>query len=279
MESFENWVTFWATIVGTVVGVLGAFQSSAWLVGVGIVMACGSVVVLIYARRQRARVRSASVAVDGLSLDSLNAASLRRGLNRSLIVQEVENVAVIDGEDLAVAWTCSGYCAANRETSMAFSIDADANTPFRELDCFAFDLRRDPERRYPIRPILAGPDGISKKIAIPFLAPLAAQEPFHIMLRWRQRRCMRYGVDYYAATLSFAQKSVRRYAARLVFKHGRPRWVRVYGCLPGDGPRLVRVLRPQAAATVEQEYIDGGENVTAQSARIYVFERRPSGGY
>jgi hypothetical protein len=41
-----------------------------------------------------------------------------------------ENLAVIDGEDLSVTWKCSGYCRADRETALEFSIDADATIPF-----------------------------------------------------------------------------------------------------------------------------------------------------
>jgi len=103
-------------------------------------------------------------------------------VNRSLVVQAAHNEARIDGYNLAITWNCSGYRRAAREASMDFSIDSDNNVPFEQLKCFAHDLRHDPERRHPIRPILLGPDGISKKIAIPFLQPLRSGESFNIAL-------------------------------------------------------------------------------------------------
>ena len=162
MDSFKDSVAFWAMVVGTLTGVFGLFESHAWIAVIGALIASCSVGALIYAARQRALVRSATLNVGNRSIDSLNLASLQRRLNRSLVIQQAENLAVIDGEDLAVTWKCSGYCRGDRETALEFSIDADANIPFDAMDCLAFDLRRDPRRRHPIRPVLVGPDGISK---------------------------------------------------------------------------------------------------------------------
>lgn len=174
MDSFKDSVSFWTTILGTLVAIFGAIQSRAWLLVAGALAVVGSLGTLCYAEKQREIVQSAVLKVAGRSIDSLNAASLRRLLNRSLVIQQADNVAIIDGEDLDITWECSGYCRADRETAIEFSIDADTNVPFAGLDCFAFDLRRDPQRRHRIRPILLGPDGISKKIAVPFLSPLSA---------------------------------------------------------------------------------------------------------
>jgi hypothetical protein len=182
MDSFKDSVAFWATVVGTLTGVFGLFESYAWIAAIGALIASCSVGALIYAARQRALVRSAALNVGNRSIDSLNLASLQRRLNRSLVIQQAENLAVIDGEDLAVTWKCSGYCHADRETALEFSVDADANIPFDAMECVAFDLRCDPRRRHHIRPVLVGPDGISKKIAVPFLAPIFHREPFSVEL-------------------------------------------------------------------------------------------------
>jgi len=122
--------------------------------------------------------------------------------------------------------------------------------------------------------MLVGPDGIAKKIAVPFLAPIISQEPFRVLLRCKLPRCMNAGIDYYTTTLSFDQPTVPRYSARLRFLRGTPQWVRVYECRAGGTPSLLKDLRPGTSEGEIAEYVDGGENVTAESARIYVFLRR-----
>lgn len=188
--------------------------------------------------------KSAVLKIGGRSIDSLNVAGLRRHPNRSLVIQRVQNLAVIDGEDLTIFWKCVGYCGTDRAAAMEFSIDADANIPFADLDCVAFDLRHDPRKRHAIRPILVGPDGMSKKIEVPFLSPLALKDPFSVLLKRKLPGCMKSGIDYYTATLSFAQETVPSYEVRLRFDHGRPQWVRVYDCRPSGTVNLLRDLWP-----------------------------------
>jgi hypothetical protein len=267
-------VAFWTTIIGTIAGLFGVVQSDGWLAIIGAVVVAGSIGALAYANRQRELLQSAALRVAGRSIDSLNLASLRRRLNRSLVIQRAENLAVIDGEDLTVRWQCTGYCRADRETAIEFSIDADANIPFAELDCAAFDLRRDPRKEHAIRPMLVGPDGISKKIAVPFLAPLGSQEPFSVLLECRLPRCMKTGIDYYTTTFSFDQATVPQYSARLRFLRGLPQWVRVYECRAGGPVALLKDLRPGTSEGEIGEYVDTDENISAGSARIYVFLRQ-----
>jgi hypothetical protein len=52
------------------------------------------------ARRQRLRIEAASIEIEGISIDSINAANLRRRVNRSLAVQTVDQIVTIDGSDL-----------------------------------------------------------------------------------------------------------------------------------------------------------------------------------
>ena len=274
MDSFKDSIAFWATVLGTLLGLFGAIQSRAWLVVTGVIVVMGSVGVLAYARKQTLRVKSAMLKVGGRSIDSLNMASLRRHMNASLVIQRAENHAVIDGENLALTWKCTGYCRAASETAIEFSIDADTHIPFAELDCLGYDLRRDPRRRHPIRPILLRPDGISKKIAVPFLAPLAAQEPFSVMLKCNLPGCMKAGEDYYTATLSFDQDRIADYTMRLAFIHDRPRWVRAYECRADGDVTLLRALQPHDKGGDLYEYIDTGSDVAARSARVYMFSRR-----
>lgn len=273
MDSFKNAVAFWANLLGTLLALVGAIQSVTWLLAAGVLVVVGSIIVLAYANKQRQLLKLAGLKVADRSIDSLNVASLRRRLNRSLVIQSAENFAIIDGEDLAVTWKCSGYCQADRATVIEFSIDADANTPFDELECSGYDLRGDPRRQHRIRPILVGPDGISKKVAVPFLAPLSAQEPFSVLLKFNLPGCMKAGVDYYTATLSFQQERVQRYTMRLTFNHDLPAWLRVYECLADGAVSLLKDLRPLHKNSEVCEYLDAAEDVSASSARIYVFSR------
>ena len=88
MDSFKDSVAFWATILGTLLGVFGAIKSLTWLVVMGVLVVFGAIGTLVYARKQRQLVKSAALKVAGRSLDSLNVASLRRRMNRSLVVQQ-----------------------------------------------------------------------------------------------------------------------------------------------------------------------------------------------
>ena len=273
MDSFEDTISFWATVLGTLVAFFGVFQSDAWVAAIGTLVTSASIAALFYARTQRTRIRSAAVTIDGKSIDSLNLANLRRRTNRSLVIQEAGILAVIDGEDLALTSKYSGYCRASRETTIEFSIDADANIPFERLDCVAFDHRHDPGAEHPIRPVLVGPDGISKKIAVPFQAPLSMDEPFCVLLKCRLPGCMMLGIDYYTATLSFAQETVPRWSVRIQFLGGDPEWVRVYEYRSGKPITLLRDLRRVPTASGAFEYRDEGENIPANLARVYLFSR------
>jgi hypothetical protein len=275
MDSFKSSLAFWASIAGTFISVLGAIQSYPWLTGIGALLVIGSVATILYAHREHRRLLLAGVMVAGRSIDSLNVASLRRRLNRSLVIQEARHLAIIDKEDLTITWHYAGYCRADQETSIDFSIDADNNVPFDKLDCFAYDLRHDPQRNHKIRPILVGPDGISKKICVPFLEPLSAQEAFAVILRCNLPGCMKSGLEYYTATLSFEQDIIPHYTVRLIFLYDRPQWLRIYEMGASGDTRLLKDLRPSRETHGRSEYLDTAEDVPAKAARIYLFERTP----
>ena len=273
MDSFKDSITFWATVLGTLLALFGAVQSLGWLVVIGVVIVVGSVCVLIYARKQAVRLKSATLKVEGRSIDSLNMASLRRRTNTSLITQRADYRALIDAEDLTMTWEVSGYCQAASESAIEFSIDADTNIPFDDLDCVGYDLRRDPDRRHPIRPILLGPDGISKKVSVPFLAPLSSKDPFHAILTCELPGCMKSGEDYCAVTLSFDQDRVAEYTMRLMFSRG-PDWVRAYECDANGNVTLLKALQANDKDGAVVEYADRGTDVAARTARVYMFSRQ-----
>ena len=185
MQDLLNTLASLTAILGPIAAILGLIQSRGWLTGLGTIVFGISIVAVVYARSQRLRIDAASVEIEGISIDSVNAANLRRRVNRSLVVQTADHFATIDGADLDMVWRYAGYCRARRETAMDFSVDSGNSTPFEDLDCFAYDLKRDPEKQHKIQPLLIGPDSISKKIAVPFLEPLLAQQPFDIMLHCR----------------------------------------------------------------------------------------------
>jgi hypothetical protein len=175
-----------------------------------------------------------------------------------------------------MTWRYAGYCRADRETAIEFSVDSETNIPFDSLECLAYDLQNDPHSTHKIRPFLVGPDGMSKKIAVPFLAPVLADQPFNIVLKCSLPGCLKGGIEYYTSTLSFDQSHVGRYTVRLLFLCGNPTWVRAYERGVSGRPRLLRDLRPVREEPRLTEYEDADENVDAQSARIYLFWREPS---
>jgi hypothetical protein len=277
MAQSNNELASWASILGTIATLLGLLQSLSWLTAIGVCCIGISIVALSAANKGRRLLRSAAIHLEGHNLDSLNLANLRRRLNRSLIVQRAYHVARIDGRDLSISWQYDGYCGAERETSMEFSIDAETHISFSELECYAFDLTHDPQCLHKIRPLLIGGDGLSKKIAVPFLEPALYHQPFNVLLHCKLPGCLSPGVQYYTSTLSFEQPSVHKLAVHLVFVRDRPDWVRVYECHHDGPPSLISDLRPVRDDNQATEYIDLAQDVPGQSARVYLFHVVPAG--
>ena len=270
--SFEK-VTALATIAGTVIAAFALVQSSGWLAAICLCFVLIALGAALYARQKRLLLNSASVVIEGHSIDSLNVANLRRLVNRTFTVQEAHHSVRIAGEDLEITWRYSGYCKANRATAIEFSIDADQSTSFDQLDCIAFDLRRDPNMSNKIRPVLIGTDGISKKISVPFLEPLQSQEPFSIQLSCQLPRCLKAGFGYYTSTSSLIQERVQRCEVHLTFIGAAPRWVRVYEGSTKRPHELVKSLGASREEPGQHEYVDVVDERPGQSARIYAFWR------
>lgn len=273
MDGFQNSLAFWVTVLGTAVGLFGIIQSHAWLAALGILAMVASVGTFIYARHERGRLRAASVTVEGRTIDCLSLATLRRRMNRSLTIQRAEHVATIRGEDLTAVWHYAGYCHGMSESSIEFSIDADSHIPFDDLSCSAYDLVNDPRKEHPIRPILIGSDGISKKIAVPLLAPLGPGNRFEVLLSCELPGCMKAGIDYCTATVSFEQDRILDYSMKLIFEDGRPGWVRAYEAGSTGTSRLLKELKPVHSVGSRVEYLDAAGEISARSARIYIFKR------
>jgi hypothetical protein len=262
-----------ATIVGTIVSALALLQSRAWLLLISLLVVCLSILAVLYARKQRLALDAASTVIEGHSIDALNIGNLRRRVNRTLFVQEVQQTARIDGEDLEITWRYSGYCKATSESAIEFSINSENNTAFGRLNCTAYDLRHDPEMSHGIQPLLVGPEGLSKRISVPFLKPLSVNQPFEVMLRCTLPRCIKAGFSYYASVLQFGQDRVGRCEIRLIFVGPAPSWLRVYESTLQKPAALVKTLPPSRQEPGLCEYLDVAEDRPGQSARVYMFWR------
>jgi hypothetical protein len=262
-----------ATIVGTVVSALALLQSRAWLLLISMLVVCLSILAVLYARKQRLVLDAASTVIEGHSIDALNIGNLRGRVNRTLFVQEVQQTARIDGEDLEITWRYSGYCKAGSESAIEFTVNSENSTAFGRLDCTAYDLGHDPEKSHGIQPLLVGPEGLSKRIKVPFMTPLSANQSFEVMLRCTLPRCIKAGFSYYASVLSFAQDRVGRSEVRLIFVGSAPSWLRVYESTLQKPATLVKSMAPSNGEQSFCEYVDIAENRRGQSARVYTFWR------
>jgi hypothetical protein len=262
-----------ATIVGTIVSALALLQSRAWLLLTSLLVVCLSILAVLYARKQRLALDAASTVIEGHSIDALNIGNLRRRLNRTLFVQEAQHTARIDGEDLEITWRYSGYCTVASESAIEFSINSENNTAFGRLNCTAYDLGHDPEMSHGIQPLLVGPEGLSKRIRVPFVKPLSANQPFDVMLRCTLPRCIKVGFSYYASLLQFAQDRVGRCEVRLIFVGSAPSWLRVYESTLQMPAALLKTLPPSRQEPGICEYVDVAEDRKGQSARVYMFWR------
>jgi hypothetical protein len=126
---------------------------------------------------------------------------------------------------------------------------------------------------HPIRPLLVGSDGISKRLSVPFLETLTTHQPFTIMLKCTLPQAVKRGLSYYTLRLAFAQDRIPRATVKLLFSGTRPSWLRVYECVLHKEPRLVKTLAPLRAERGEYQYLDVVEGADGQSARVYAFWR------
>ena len=273
MQFFPQTLASWTAFLGAVATLVGLIQSRGWLAALGGLVICLSIAAVAYARQQRLRVDGALIEIEGISIDSLNAANLRRRVSNRFMIQTVHHIVTIHGADLEVNWRYAGYCRVDQATAFEFSVDSEGGIPFSALDCFGYDLKADPRHQHKIQPVLIGPDSISKKIAVPFSQALRTADPFDIMLKCRMPGTFKPGVAYYISTLSFDQPSVGRCAVELLFRGEQPEWVRVYQCDPGVSPHLLRNLSPAHLPDGSVAYIDAADNRNARSARVYLFPR------
>lgn len=97
MYSFQESLAAWATVLGTLLSLIGIIRSRAWLTGISVLLIGVSIAAGLYARNKRIKLNSAAINIEGRSIDALNIANLRRRVNRSLVIQEAHHVAEIKG--------------------------------------------------------------------------------------------------------------------------------------------------------------------------------------
>ena len=274
MRTLESQLGLWSGVVGLALTVGGVIHSRNWVAVLGAVILAIAALIGFHAWRIRNKIKQSTIEIQGRRIDSLNVANLSRRRNQTLGISRAAHAARIQDEDLEILLEYEGHCASkNGETVFEFSVDSESFVPFASLDCFAFDLCHDPHRSHRIRPMLVGPDGISKKLAVPFAQPLAYNSAFHVALVCKLPQCMKFGVDYFESTLSFAQSIIQSYTVAIEFSGTFPSWVRVYECSSHGSPRLLRDLTPAPRQSPNVIYYDEVHDSPGQSARIYVFHR------
>ena len=260
-----------ATIIGTALSLFALVQSRAWLMLVSLLVVVVGIASVLYGRRERLARESATNVIEGLSIDTLNLANLRQKADRKYFIQTAEHLAFVDGADLQLCWQYQGYSRAAGVSSFDFSVESGLR-PFEDLDCVAYDLVHDPMRQRPIKPILIGPESISKRVTFALLETLNRNDRFDVLVKCTLKGCLTPGVGYYSSTLCFAQRIIQRCTVRLEFSGEAPEWVRVYECKAGSAPRLVKSLvAPSGAET--WRYEDVIHKISGQSARVYFFNR------
>jgi hypothetical protein len=271
-------LTPFTILLGSGTALLGLVQHAPALILTGITLSAAAAAALVTERRLR-RAHPVPPEIERLNLDSLHVANLRRRLNRSLKLERAFQVAIIEGADLHLAWQYDGYCQSKTEADIEFSIDSENNVPFEQIECFAFDLQNDPVRLNQIRPRLLGSDGVSKKISVSFLKPLAKDDHFSVLLHCRLPACISTGIQYYTSSLSFDQQSVDSTSVHLIFVRSRPAWVRVYEFDKNGRATFISELRSFRDDGATCEYVDMAQNTPGRSVRVYLYDLPALGGF
>jgi len=271
-SSSQETIASWGSAIATLFSIIGLVQSQPWLVSISVLFLCTSIGALFYARRQRLALNSARISIEGRSIDGLNLSNLTRTVSDTVIVQKVERVVTVQGSNLAINATYTGYSRSDDLRMIEFTISSDAAVPFANLSCAGYDLIADPNERHAIQPMLLGADGAAKKVGVPLLQPVRKEQPFKLRLKCTLPGCMQPGIDYYAAGLSFIQEEIPSSSVRLVFISEMPNWLRTYEIKEGSAA-LLGELSPVRQRRAIREYEDTAANVPGQSARVYVFDR------
>lgn len=276
VESLQQTIALWLSMVASFVKVADTIRTES--IVTTLTAFAFSFAALIGVCVQRGRVFAPALAmfIGDRSLDSLNAANLRRRVTDDVFIQDAHHTAVINDDSLSFVWNYTGYAVGKQVSTIVLSIDSDSNVPFDALDCVAYDLRSDPGLSHQITPILIGQDGLSKKIAVPFINPISAGERFAIRLECRLPNCMKFGIEYYTCTLSFNQHFVPTCTVQMRFLGTRPRWVRLYQLGAGSELQIIKDLRPISETAGLVEYSDIAWNLKGSSTAVYAFDRGKS---
>lgn len=219
-----------------------------------------------------------SLDIDGETDELLTLAEVNRTRTNNVDIQKAEHIFIVEKRTLYVTFRYSGKCISKSGADgMTYVICGDNRVPLSELQCRGYDLKKDPEKRYPIIPILRSSDGLCKKIKIPFQTRLQYKEEYFVEMTYIWPNCMRYGEDNIDSSLSFKKTHLKDYVVRIEFIENQPDWVRVYRMNKKRKEMIYeKTLQVDKTDNNRYIYIDYVDAPNAQSVRVYKFFRRGS---
>ena len=265
-------ISFWSSIIGLLISIYGLIANRQAYIFMGLFFFIISVLLAFALLKIKERIKKTNLTIEGKRIDALNAANTARNPNRTLKVQDATHFLKVVNNDLILSFEYSGYCK-NEENGFVFSLDSDVYCPFEKLVCYGFDLLNDPCKTHKIRPILLEPDGLTKKIKLPFINPIFQGDRFHVRLYCELPRCIEFGKDYVVASLSFKDRAgIKNFSVKLEFNKNHPKWVRLYDATSGK-PRLIKDLKPKCLKADSVYYEDNYKNIEGEKHLVYFFER------
>ena len=267
-------IALWSEIIGEVVAVYSMIESHTAKTLLGALFFSTSILLTFRIFNLKKYIKTTNTVIGDKKIDALNVANIVKKVNTSLKIQEATHLIKVHGKNLFLTFEYSGYCKSKEgESGFVYSIDSDVNIPFEKLTCYGFDLLNDPRRKHKISPLLLGPDGLTKRVGLPFISHLSEGDPFHVVLFCELPGCMKFGKDYVTSTLAFDDdKGIKKFSVKIEFVENHPKWVRLYDATSGE-PRLVKDLKPARTKARSVFYEENYQNIESQKALVYLFER------
>jgi len=262
--------------LGILTTIYGLYKSEQYPVIIGIVVLT---IIIIFGERTfelfkyKQKLKEAKISIEGRSITALNLANIERLNDKNFKVKNVKHTAVIENKNASFSFEYSGICIKKpEENGFLFSVEAENNVSFNNLDCYGYDLLADPQKMKKLRPIIKNNDGISKKVLLPFATQMSRYHPFSIFLTANYKNCMSYGKNYYNSTLSFNKRhKIESFKMVLKFKNFPPKDIRVYEIKKGNA-RYIRSINPETSDN--NLFIDQYKNVPGIKQLVYIFDRK-----
>ena len=232
-------------------------------------MAITFIITIIEKRKKYKRYKQ-PIEIEHVLIESLFLADMKRTQMKSICIHKAIHEIVVDKRNLSVTFKYEGCCISEKgEGDFFFNIGGDSACQFKDLNCVGYDLKEDPEQKYPIVPMLVSEDGLCKKVKLPLKKRLNQYDDCSVLFHYEWPYCMKYGKDYYASSLSFKNKKIKEYTVILKFKEIKPDWVRVYS----EEGEILKDLTCEQCKENEYIYVDKVSHPSANSKLIYQFYR------